>query len=502
MNVTYIKYAIANIFKRSNVKNDLNKVSKTYRGSIAFNPNKCIDCKKCMEVCTPQSISNFIENTPGGKRVTYRFDAKTCVFCGLCSDYCPKNAISFQGESKLLNTGKNMLMAEGTLLIEDYKANKNEVLSVTQPISVIQIEELMTTIHGQIDIAYEENKKTEEKEARGELIKILFNEDEEKEAPEKPVEKEVFFDDDVIKTVNIEDIKVIPVKEETVKEEAKLPSLDLKPQNEAMVNNSQNKELLKELFSEDAKNKKTLKDSIFETTTNIKGLLKNILIKKDGTVEVRDLVSEKESEGVKESANEKKLDVERVNEKKLEAEDVHKNFDEQAATLMDEEIVQEDLKDKDEEIVKKDLRDKNEEIVKEDLRDKNKEIIKEDLKDKNDPHDIMNNTIITGRSRDLLKELFPEKNFKEDEPKNDPSVQVLYKKEDFSNTHKIIKRDLLPTLFPENYENVKKNNIPIDIDVNIPEYKVERAQQTKNTVKPIDKNSNNNNKKNKPKKKK
>lgn len=428
LNISYIKHAMFNIFKKP--YSSVNKLNKNYRGGIVFKSDKCIDCKKCIEVCTPKSISDFIENTPSGKRVTYKFDMKTCVFCGLCKDFCPKNAIAFSDYSKFINEDKNVFETEGTMLIQDYRANKNEVLSVTQPIKITQIKELLTTLHGQVDIVYQENKKTEEKEARGELIKLLFDENEVGQVQEKPIENEEVVRDDLIKAINVEGIQIkqfqifqneeyiekdVDVDKECVDENLDRPTLE-----QAVTVN--NEELIKELFSEEEESKKTIKDSFFETTANLKDLLKNILVKKD-------------DDG---------------------------NEDGQVSVLSSEEKY-----------------DDKDEIEKE----------KEENRKLNNVID-MNTTITTvkSRERELLQELFPEKNFDESDSNSDFSVQVIYKKEDLVDskiTQTAIKKDVLPKLFPENYETLdNKDSSSGESEVSISIY-THKQGKTINQVKKI-----------------
>lgn len=426
LNITYIKHAVLNILKKPH--SSISKLPKNYRGCIEFNSDKCINCKKCIEVCASKSISDLIENTPRGKRVTYKFDMKTCVFCGLCRDFCPKNAITFNEDSKIISRDKNEFLTEGTLLIEDYKANRNEVLSVTQPIKVTQIEELLTTLHGEVDVVYEENKKTEEKEAQVELIKLLFDEDEVEQVKEKPIEKEEIASYEIIKIIDVENVeirqvrdlrKVKPIAEKPIAKETKVEENKLnigkdKLEETVIVNN---KELLKELFSEEEKERKTIKDSIFETTANLKDLLKNIWTKKDEEQEGQEVqVKDEKKDSIKGSIKE---------------ESTLKETSEPAEEKTHSEAVEES-------------KHEHSNSVKE----------TKPISHAENPID-MNATISTAKSRELLQELFPEKDFEKNNSKNDSQVQVIYKREDFADgklTHTAIKKDVLPKLFPENYE--------------------------------------------------
>jgi len=56
--------------------------------TIKINKDKCIDCKKCINVCPMMAISE--------KDLTKGKVAITCSKCGKCIENCPTNAIDFK----------------------------------------------------------------------------------------------------------------------------------------------------------------------------------------------------------------------------------------------------------------------------------------------------------------------------------------------------------------------------------------------------------------------
>lgn len=51
-----------------------------------IDPDECISCGSCAEVCPEDAISEGEES--------YVIDPEKCIDCGLCEDECPVDAIS------------------------------------------------------------------------------------------------------------------------------------------------------------------------------------------------------------------------------------------------------------------------------------------------------------------------------------------------------------------------------------------------------------------------
>ena len=89
----YIGTALGNLFRKPNTMKfpvgDAPAAQPGYRGKIAYDPNKCINCGMCIRVCAPQAITREIKNLENGdQEITFTFDMTSCTFCGTCADFC------------------------------------------------------------------------------------------------------------------------------------------------------------------------------------------------------------------------------------------------------------------------------------------------------------------------------------------------------------------------------------------------------------------------------
>ncbi|MBM4024387.1 MAG: 4Fe-4S dicluster domain-containing protein [Planctomycetes bacterium] len=63
-------------------------VPERYRGKPRFDPDTCVGCGACVNVC-PTSALTMVDEPDGAhplRRITLRYD--TCIFCGNCQDNC------------------------------------------------------------------------------------------------------------------------------------------------------------------------------------------------------------------------------------------------------------------------------------------------------------------------------------------------------------------------------------------------------------------------------
>lgn len=66
------------------------------RGSLVFDPAKCIACGLCAKAC-PNRVLTVETIGKGKERRLFRYtvDIEYCLYCGLCVEACTKGAIRF-----------------------------------------------------------------------------------------------------------------------------------------------------------------------------------------------------------------------------------------------------------------------------------------------------------------------------------------------------------------------------------------------------------------------
>ncbi|WP_088188270.1 NADH-quinone oxidoreductase subunit I [Desulfosporosinus sp. FKA] len=70
------------------------------RSSMALEPEKCISCGLCVNICPNQVINLTSEKDGNNKRVlkTYHMNIGRCLLCGLCTQSCPTGALRLSQE--------------------------------------------------------------------------------------------------------------------------------------------------------------------------------------------------------------------------------------------------------------------------------------------------------------------------------------------------------------------------------------------------------------------
>lgn len=60
-----------------------------FRGRPRFNPDACVGCGACAQVCPPKCIEviDDLDSTPPKRTLVQHLDA--CIVCGQCERYCP-----------------------------------------------------------------------------------------------------------------------------------------------------------------------------------------------------------------------------------------------------------------------------------------------------------------------------------------------------------------------------------------------------------------------------
>jgi len=117
MNFPFLKEALTNLFSKPSTVEfpKVNVEAKPgYRGRIAYDAEKCINCGMCIKVCSPGAITRTSEPVEGGDKITYTFDLTSCTFCAMCQDFCSKNAIELTADYHMVACDKAELMTIGS----------------------------------------------------------------------------------------------------------------------------------------------------------------------------------------------------------------------------------------------------------------------------------------------------------------------------------------------------------------------------------------------------
>jgi len=88
-------------------------VPERFRGMIAYDPEKCIGCGMCVNLCPAQGIVKREEDD----KFILEFFLGSCTFCALCADLCPAGAISFQKTFSITGRTKEEMVVSGTARI-------------------------------------------------------------------------------------------------------------------------------------------------------------------------------------------------------------------------------------------------------------------------------------------------------------------------------------------------------------------------------------------------
>ena len=117
----YIGTALGNLFRKPNTMKfpvgDAPAAQPGYRGKIAYDPNKCINCGMCMRVCAPQAITREIKTLDNGdQEITFTFDMTSCTFCGTCADFCSQHTITMTDDYMIVGTKPEDFLVGGTFI--------------------------------------------------------------------------------------------------------------------------------------------------------------------------------------------------------------------------------------------------------------------------------------------------------------------------------------------------------------------------------------------------
>jgi len=80
-----------------------------FRGKPQFNPDVCIGCGACSEVCPSKSIEVVDDTDAGTRTLKLRYDI--CNFCGQCHTYCTtKDGIDYTAEYDLAGFDRSTMV--------------------------------------------------------------------------------------------------------------------------------------------------------------------------------------------------------------------------------------------------------------------------------------------------------------------------------------------------------------------------------------------------------
>lgn len=119
MDFPFVKEALGNLFKKSSC--DMYPVvpreaPERYRGRIAYDASKCINCGMCERVCAGGAISRSSEPCEEGDKITMTFNMGSCTFCGMCADFCSRKAIELTADYHMAATSEEELLVSGTFI--------------------------------------------------------------------------------------------------------------------------------------------------------------------------------------------------------------------------------------------------------------------------------------------------------------------------------------------------------------------------------------------------
>ncbi len=66
-----------------------------FRGTVKVDPEKCIGCGGCANVCTPRAI---VVSDPSQETRVLEFFLERCTYCARCAEVCPEEAITVTEE--------------------------------------------------------------------------------------------------------------------------------------------------------------------------------------------------------------------------------------------------------------------------------------------------------------------------------------------------------------------------------------------------------------------
>lgn len=134
-------------------KMDGNFQARIKRGAAFVDPDRCISCGKCAEVCPEEIPSAFAEHLEVRKAIdkdferavpdTYSIQEQGCTFCGACAEVCPTDAVDLKAKPELFeDTFGAVFMATGNDFL-DLKTYDQFCASAANVVTGIEFERIM-----------------------------------------------------------------------------------------------------------------------------------------------------------------------------------------------------------------------------------------------------------------------------------------------------------------------------------------------------------------------
>lgn len=116
--------AVKNLFSKPSTEafpaGEPPKAEPGYRGRIAYDASKCINCGMCERVCAAGCMKRTQKPAPDGEpgdlEITFTFDLTSCTFCGLCADFCAKKCITLTDDYMMTGTKAEDFIVVGSFI--------------------------------------------------------------------------------------------------------------------------------------------------------------------------------------------------------------------------------------------------------------------------------------------------------------------------------------------------------------------------------------------------
>jgi len=92
------------------------KETKTAKGFVFINPEKCKGCGFCIEFCPSHTLEFSQEFNSKGYHYPLNIKPETCTGCNLCGLYCPDFAIFGVRTKELIEKGIDPLQIKGGVI--------------------------------------------------------------------------------------------------------------------------------------------------------------------------------------------------------------------------------------------------------------------------------------------------------------------------------------------------------------------------------------------------